>query len=69
MRRFAHVYIQSGGPNRERLYRAGFSPPRADRAAGAVDQVRAELNGNPVQSHGYRAGFSPPRVDRAAGGP
>ena len=22
MRRFAHVYMQSGGPNRERLYRA-----------------------------------------------
>ena len=27
--RFAHVYMQSGGPNRERLYRAGYSPPRA----------------------------------------
>ena len=36
--RFAHVYMQSGGPNRERLYRAGYSPPRAGgRAAGGPD--------------------------------
>ena len=46
--------VQSGGLNRERLYRAGFNPPQA------------ELNGNPVQSGGpnrerlYRAGGGAP---------
>ena len=45
--------VQSGGLNRERLYRAGFGPPRADRMGGRqADRARAELNGNPVQSGG-----------------
>ena len=26
--------VQSGGLNRERLYRAGFNPPRADQTGG-----------------------------------
>ena len=38
--------MQSGGPNRERLYRAG------GRVGGRADRVRVELNGNPVQSGG-----------------
>ena len=39
-RRFAHVYMQSGGPNRERLYRAGFNPTRVDQTGGRwVDQM------------------------------
>ena len=38
--------MQSGGPNRERLYRAGFNPPQADQTGGRrADRVRAELNG------------------------
>ena len=63
--------VQSGGPNRERLYRAGFSPPRA--GGGRADRVRVELNGNPVQSGGlnrerlYQVGFGPPRADRMGG--
>ena len=32
--------VQSGGLNRERLYRAGYSPPRA--GGGRADQARAE---------------------------
>ena len=68
--RFAHVYMQSGGPNRERLYRAGYSPPRADQMGGRIGRG---LNGNPVQSGGlnrerlYRAGYSPPRADQMGG--
>ena len=34
--------VQSGGLNRERLYQAGFNPPRADRAGGRrADRTRA----------------------------
>ena len=32
--------VQSGGPNRERLYRAGFNPMRVDQTGGRwVDQM------------------------------
>ena len=37
---YIYIYIQSGGPNRERLYRAGYSPPRA--GGGRADQARVE---------------------------
>ena len=67
--RFAHVYMQSGGPNRERyIGRAAVGG-----SDGRADRVRAELNGNPVQSGGlnreglYRAGFNPPRADQTGG--
>ena len=41
--------VQSGGMNRERLYRVGFNPPRSDRTGGRrADRARGELNGNPV---------------------
>ena len=59
--------MQSGGPNRERLYRAGGR--RAGGSDGRADRVRVELNGNPVQSGGlnrerlYRAGFNPPQAE------
>ena len=38
--------VQSGGLNRERLYRAGYSPPRADQMGGRTGRG---LNGNPMQ--------------------
>ena len=48
MQRFAHVYMQSGGPNRERyIGRAAVGG-----SDGRADRVRVELNGNPVQSGG-----------------
>ena len=57
--------MQSGGLNRERLYQAGFNPPRADRAGGRrADRARAELNGNPVQS----GGLNRERLYRVGGG-
>ena len=37
--------VQSGGLNRERLYRAGFGPPRRIGLDGRADRTRVELNG------------------------
>ena len=57
--------VQSGAMNRERLYQAGFNPPRADQMGGRrADRARAELNGNPVQSGGPNR----ERLYRAAAG-
>ena len=54
--------MQSGGPNRERLYRAGGRA--AGGSDGRADRVRVELNGNPVQS----GGLNRERLYRAGGG-
>ena len=37
--------MQSGGMNRERLYRVGFGPPRRIGLDGRADRTRVELNG------------------------